>query len=96
MTDNEELQKTEKNPIKLKFKNVKESSKDLDCLICILQKALDNDFNTPEIVEIINYTYLMQEQLKKHNKLLDEFYNLLSLPDNKAKLISLSYTKFKD
>lgn len=96
LNDNEEFQENEKNPIKLKFKNVKESSQNLDCLIFILQKALDNEFNTPATEEIISYTYLMQEHLEKHNKLLDEFFNLLSLPDSKAKLISLSYTKFKD
>lgn len=91
----EELEK-EKNPIRQKFRKIKEQCVDMKCLITMLLTALDNDFNIPKIEEIIDYLEILKNHLNNHDKSLDEFFEQLQLPEGKAKLISLSYHKFRD
>lgn len=90
-----ELEK-ENNPIRQQFREIKEQCEGMNCLITMLLTALDNDFNIPKTTEIIDYLEILKNHLKRHDKSLDEFFEQLQLPESKAKLISLSYHKFRD
>ena len=96
--EQQELEKLEKenNPIRRKFKEIKNECDNMECLINMLLTALDNDFNTPNLPEIIEYIKILKIFLNNHEKSLDEFLEQIKLPNEKAKLISLSYSKFRD
>lgn len=91
-----EEQARENSPIRKKFREIKNSVGDMECLIDMLLTALDNDFNVPKTEEVVSYLEILKKHLSNHNLMLDEFLNQLQLPDEKAKLISLSYVKFKN
>ncbi len=93
-TDNEELEK-ENNPIRQEFNKVKHSLTKVNCLINMLFTALNNEFDTIETDDIINYITLISEHLEEHEKILNKFFNKLNIPDKPAKLIGLRYDKFK-
>lgn len=94
----QELENIEKenNPIRRKFKEIKVECDNMECLINMLLTALDNDFNIPEPQEITEYLEILKNHLIKHTNSLDEFFEQIKLPNEKAKLISLSYSKFRD
>lgn len=94
----QELENLEKenNPIRRKLKKIKKECDSMECLINMLLTALDNDFNIPEPQEITEYLKILKNHLNEHANSLDEFFEQIKLPDEKAKLISLSYSKFRD
>ena len=91
-----EEQKKENSPIRKKFKEIKNSVDDMECMIDMLLTALDNDFNVPKTEEVVSYLEILKKHLENHDLMLDEFFNELKLPDGNAKLLRLSYVKFRD
>ena len=91
-----EEQARENTPIRKKFREIKNSVSDMKCLIGMLLTAIDNDFNVPKTEEVVSYLEILKKYLDNHNLMLDEFLNELQLPDENAKLLRLSYVKFKD
>lgn len=57
--------------------------------------ALDNDFEPPEISEIVDYLFIIKDFINNHKKLLDCFIHELNLPDGKAKLLLLRSDNFE-
>lgn len=107
--DNEEIfmtEQEEKNTIKeleheknnstlkQKFDDIKINCNEIDFMLKILAKALKNEFEQPTIDEVDDYLSLLLKHFDKHKNLLNTFEK--QLPESKAKLISLSYKKFKD
>ena len=89
-TDREEELEKENNPYYQEFLKVKNSCKNIDCLINIILTALNNDFDELDTDYLINYIELIREHLNNHRTQLDNFYSILDFPKSKTKLISLS------
>ena len=84
----------EANPFKEKFQKIKDNANNIASLINMLLIALDNDFNTPQNSDVIDYLFIIQDYLEEHQKLLDDFLRELNLPDGKAKLMLLRTIHF--
>lgn len=95
-TDKDEELAKENNPIRQEFKKVKQSLTKVNCLVNMLFTALNNEFDKTDTEDIINYITLISEHLEEHEKILNKFFNELSIPDKPAKLIGLRYDKFKN
>ena len=86
---------TETNLLEKKFNNIEENIDKIETMINILLVALDNDFNTPQIPDIIDYIVIIKNHLAEHKKLLKNFIQELNLPDGKAKLLLLRAINFE-
>ncbi len=86
---------TETNLLEKKFNNIEENIDKIETMINILLVALDNDFNTPQIPDIIDYIVIIKNHLAEHKKLLKNFIQELNLPDGKAKLLLLRTINFE-
>ena len=74
-----EEQERENSPVRKKFREIKNSVSDMECLIDMLLTALDNDFNVPETQEVVSYVEILKKHLKNHDLMLDEFLDQLKL-----------------
>ena len=88
MTDEEE------NQFKQKFDRIKNNLNNIESLINMLLVALDNDFEPPQISDIVDYIFIIKDYLKEQKQLLNDFINELNLPDGKAKLLLLRTIHF--
>lgn len=100
VTDKEEERQIEfekeHNPIWKNFRKLKNDNDEIECMLGMLLTALDNEFNLPEITEITDYLFILQDRIKNHSKLLDDFFKLLKTPESKGNLVSLTKIRFKD
>lgn len=85
----------ETNQFKEKFEEIKENINKIETLVNMLFVALDNDFEPPEISEIVDYLFIIKDFINNHKKLLDCFIHELNLPDGKAKLLLLRSDNFE-
>lgn len=90
MNDNEK----EENQFKQKFDRIKNNLNNIESLINMLLVALDNDFEPPQISDIVDYIFIIKDYLKEQKQLLNDFINELNLPDGKAKLLLLRTIHF--
>ena len=88
MTNEEEYQ------FKQKFDRIKNNLNNIESLINMLLVALDNDFEPPQISDIVDYIFIIKDYLKEQKQLLNDFINELNLPDGKAKLLLLRTIHF--
>lgn len=77
-----------------KFEDIKTNCNEIDYLLKILAKALKNEFEQPAIEEVDEYISIISKHIDEHKNLLNKFEK--QLPQGKAKLLPLSYQKFKD
>lgn len=94
--DEEQMLEKNKNPIKQNFIEIQDHIMELKCMVDILLMAIDNEFNPPNLQNIEIYLSVLKEQIILHRQKLEVFFNSLAIPDEKGKLISLAYVKFKD
>ena len=84
----------EENQFKQKFDRIKNNLNNIESLINMLLVALDNDFEPPQISDIVDYIFIIKDYLKEQKQLLKDFINELNLPDGKAKLLLLRTIHF--
>ncbi len=84
----------EENQFKQKFDRIKNNLNNIESLINMLLVALDNDFEPPQISDIVDYIFIIKDYLKEQKQLLNDFINELNLPDGKAKLLLLRTIHF--
>lgn len=89
------MRENETNLIKQKYQEIKNNIWDIESLLNILTAALDNEFNPPKRIELLNYTNIIANYIKTQNKLTDEFLDKLNLPEKQAKITILKPSSFK-
>lgn len=89
MENKVEKDSTKTNVIEKSFENITGNIDEIETLINMLLIALDNDFDTPKIPDVIDYILIIKNYLIEHKKLLKKLMQQLETPNGKAKLLLL-------
>lgn len=89
MENKVEKDSTKTNVIEKSFENITGNIDEIETLINMLLIALDNDFDTPKIPDVIDYILIIKNYLIEHKKLFKKLMQQLGTPNGKAKLLLL-------